>query len=64
MIASLEECPDLEGIETLSLLHGSNVQPSGSLEECPDLEGIETHMHRQNRTYSGLSGVVPRLRGD
>jgi len=36
---SLEECPDLEGIETscvtlcLDLIR---------LEECPDLEGIET----------------------
>ncbi len=38
----LEECPDLEGIETLvscvsfRYLHVR-------LEECPDLEGIETY---------------------
>ena len=38
---SLEECPDLEGIETnpFTLI----VLPcNAGLEECPDLEGIET----------------------
>ena len=39
----LEECPDLEGIETILskvLAFGRN-----RLEECPDLEGIETCQH-------------------
>ena len=37
----LEECPDLEGIETSSV--GCEIILNITcLEECPDLEGIET----------------------
>jgi len=37
----LEECPDLEGIETSwSCRYFCGV--TSGLEECPDLEGIET----------------------
>ncbi len=37
----LEECPDLEGIETLFSISETTILAMG-LEECPDLEGIET----------------------
>ena len=60
---SLEECPDLEGIETYA------VEPTDTnylcLEECPDLEGIETVSPSPPCTSTALkSGGVPRLRGD
>ena len=39
--SGLEECPDLEGIETaVKTLRASTIDLG--LEECPDLEGIET----------------------
>ena len=38
----LEECPDLEGIETGFGLGLAPPQHQPRLEECPDLEGIET----------------------
>ena len=39
-IECLEECPDLEGIETVAKV--AFIWAVFSLEECPDLEGIET----------------------
>ena len=38
----LEECPDLEGIETARRTDSIGRVVAG-LEECPDLEGIETY---------------------
>ena len=46
---SLEECPDLEGIETKTFHNYFQILQVG-LEECPDLEGIETFA-------LGLSGL-------
>jgi len=40
--AGLEECPDLEGIETSEMFPMKIKHGQACLEECPDLEGIET----------------------
>ncbi len=42
---NLEECPDLEGIETSSLHPIALTCGTHDLEECPDLEGIETKVY-------------------
>jgi len=41
----LEECPDLEGIETYTR-PDTEQYLSSRLEECPDLEGIETILRK------------------